>query len=125
LSAQFPWPPTATGTPQTGINHFYSCIWIQQTALYWQGRVSLALWCRTWLVFSKTWVKNQQEWIPAVVRTISLAINAATGTQQLGINHFYSPIWIQQTALHVQGRVSLVRWCRAVWFSAKLGSKNQ
>jgi hypothetical protein len=43
LSAQFPWSPTATGTQQTGINHFYSSIWIQQTALYGQGRVSLAL----------------------------------------------------------------------------------
>jgi hypothetical protein len=60
LSAQFPWPPTATGTSQTGINHFYSCIWIQQTALHGQGRDSLALWCHAGLVFSKTWVKNQQ-----------------------------------------------------------------
>jgi hypothetical protein len=50
----------ATGTSQTGINHFYSSIWIQKTALYGQGRVSLALWCRAGLVFSKTWVKNQQ-----------------------------------------------------------------
>jgi hypothetical protein len=30
-----------------------------QTALYGQGRVSLALWCCAGLVFSKTWVKNQ------------------------------------------------------------------
>jgi hypothetical protein len=60
LSAQFPWPPTATGTPQTGINHFYSYIWIHQTVLYGQGRVSLALWCHAGLVFSKIWVKNQQ-----------------------------------------------------------------
>jgi hypothetical protein len=59
LSAQFPWPPTDTGTQQTGINHFYSSSWIQQTALYGQGRVSLALWCRVGLVFSKTQVKNQ------------------------------------------------------------------
>jgi hypothetical protein len=27
-------------TKQTGINHFYSSIWIQQTALYGQGTVS-------------------------------------------------------------------------------------
>jgi hypothetical protein len=54
LSAQFLWPPTATGTRQTGINHFHSSIWIQQTALYGQGRVSLSLWCPAGLVFSKT-----------------------------------------------------------------------
>jgi hypothetical protein len=59
LSAQFLWPPTATGTQQTGINHFSSSIWIQQTALYGQGRFSLGLWCHAGLVFSKTWVKNQ------------------------------------------------------------------
>jgi hypothetical protein len=46
-------------TNQTGINHFYSSIWIQQTALNGQGRVSFALWCRAGLVFSKAWVKNQ------------------------------------------------------------------
>jgi hypothetical protein len=34
-----------------------SSVWIQQIALYGQGRVSLALWCRAGLVFSKTWVK--------------------------------------------------------------------
>jgi hypothetical protein len=43
LSAQFLGPPTATGTRQTGINHFQSSVWIQQTALYGQGRVSLGL----------------------------------------------------------------------------------
>jgi hypothetical protein len=59
LSAQFPWPPTATGSCQTGMNHFSSSIWIQQTALYVQGRVSLGPWCPVGLVFSKTWVKNQ------------------------------------------------------------------
>jgi hypothetical protein len=57
LSAQFLWPPTAPGTSQTGINHFYSSIWIQQTALYGQGRVLLGLWCHAGLVLSKTWVK--------------------------------------------------------------------
>jgi hypothetical protein len=36
LSEQFPLPPTAMGTQQTGINHFYSSIWIQQTSLYGQ-----------------------------------------------------------------------------------------
>jgi hypothetical protein len=62
LSAQFLGPPTVTGTQQTGINHFYSSIsiWIQQTALYGQGRVSLGLWCHAGLVFSKTLVKNQK-----------------------------------------------------------------
>jgi hypothetical protein len=58
LSAQFLWPPTATGTYQTGINLFYYSIWIQQTALYGQGRVSLSQWCHAGLVFSNTWVKN-------------------------------------------------------------------
>jgi hypothetical protein len=33
LSAQFLGPPTATGTRQTGINHFHSSIWIQQTVV--------------------------------------------------------------------------------------------
>jgi hypothetical protein len=40
------------------MNHFYSSICIQQTALYEQGRVSLALWCHAGLVFIKTWVKK-------------------------------------------------------------------
>jgi hypothetical protein len=55
LSASFLWPTTATGSQQTGINHFSSFIYIKQTALYGQGRVSLGLWCHAWLVFSKTW----------------------------------------------------------------------
>jgi hypothetical protein len=56
LSEQFLGPPsTATGTQQTGTNHFYPSIWIQQTALYGQGRVSLGLWFPVGLVISKTW----------------------------------------------------------------------
>jgi hypothetical protein len=35
----------------------YSFIWIQQTPLYGQGRVSFALWCHVRLIFSKTWVE--------------------------------------------------------------------
>jgi hypothetical protein len=54
LSAHFLWPPRATGTQQTGINHFFSSILIQQTALHGQGRVSLTLWCHAGLVFSQT-----------------------------------------------------------------------
>jgi hypothetical protein len=38
---------------------FWSSIWIQQTALYGQGSISLALWCHAGMAFSKTWVKNQ------------------------------------------------------------------
>jgi hypothetical protein len=45
LSAQFLGPPTATGTSQTGTNHFYSFTWFQQTALYGQGKVLLGIWC--------------------------------------------------------------------------------
>jgi hypothetical protein len=30
-------------TKETGINHFYPSIWIQQTALYGQGKISLAI----------------------------------------------------------------------------------
>jgi hypothetical protein len=62
---QFLWPPTAPGTQQTGINHFYSSIWIQQTALYGQERVSLDLWCQGGLMFGKSWCENQL-WIPSV-----------------------------------------------------------
>jgi hypothetical protein len=61
LSAKFLWPPTSPGTSQTGINHFHSSIWIQQTALYGQGRVLLGLWCHIWLVYRKTWVKINDE----------------------------------------------------------------
>jgi hypothetical protein len=41
------------------MNYSYSSIWIQQTPLYGQGRVPLALWCHARLIFSKTWVQNQ------------------------------------------------------------------
>jgi hypothetical protein len=52
--------PQGQNKQESKINHFYSSIWIQQTALYGQGRVSLGLWCPVGLVFSKTWVKNQK-----------------------------------------------------------------
>jgi hypothetical protein len=57
----------ATDSPgeTKGTNHSYSSIWIQQTPLYGQGRVSLALWCHAGLIFSKTWLENQW-WTPAV-----------------------------------------------------------
>jgi hypothetical protein len=76
--AQFLWPPTAPATQQTGTNYFYSSIWIQQTALYGQGRVSLALWGHAGLIFSKTWVENQW-WIPAVNK-ISVTTNSPSDT---------------------------------------------
>jgi hypothetical protein len=124
LSEQFPWPPTATGTQQLGINHFYSSIWTQQTALYGQGRVSLVRWCRAGFGFQQNLAQKisdgsqllsaQFPWPPT-----------ATGTSQTGINPFYSLIWIQQTALHVQGRVSLALWYRAGFgFQQNLGQKS-
>jgi hypothetical protein len=106
------------------MNHFYSSIGIKQTTLYGQGRVSLGLWCRAGLVFSKTWaikisdgsqLSEQFLWRPT-----------ATGTQQTGMDHFYSSnIWIQQTALYGQGRVSLGLWFRAGLVFSKTWVKNQ
>jgi hypothetical protein len=59
--------------------------------MYGQGRVSLALWCRAGLVFSKTWVKNQW-WIPAV-STISFAPNSH-GDITANEKHWYE-VWCE------------------------------
>jgi hypothetical protein len=123
LSAQFLGPPTATGTQQTGINHFYSSIWIQQTALHGQGSVSLGLWCHAGLVFSKTWVKHQG-WIPAVS-----TISGATNSQQpQGHNKQESTTYIHPYGSNKQHCMDKeeFHWVCGVmqgWFSAKLWSK--
>jgi hypothetical protein len=67
-SEQFLWPPPPPRTCQTGTNHSYSSIWIQQTSLYGQGRVSFALWYHAGLILSQTWVEKPW-WTPAVGTT--------------------------------------------------------
>jgi hypothetical protein len=80
------------------------------------------------LVFSKTWAKNQQqqEWIPAVVSTISLALNM----QPQGHNKQESTTFILPYGSNKQHCMDKeeFNWLFGVvqgWFSAKLGSKNQ
>jgi hypothetical protein len=89
LSAQFLGPPTATVTQQTGINHFYSSIWIQQTALCGQGRVYGVM--QGW--FSAKLGSKISD--GSQLSAQFLGPPTATVTQQTGINHFYSSIWIQ------------------------------
>jgi hypothetical protein len=58
-------------------------IWIKQTPLYGQERVSLALmWCGAGLILSKSWVENQQwKWTPAVSR-FSVATDSPRDNKQ-------------------------------------------
>jgi hypothetical protein len=91
LSAEFLWPPTTPGTYQTGINHFYSCIWTQQTTFYGQGRVSLAFWCHEGLIFSKSRSKLGHHGSKLLAAEF-LWPPTTPGTYQTGINHFYSYI---------------------------------
>jgi hypothetical protein len=90
---------------------FYSSIWIQQTALYGQGRVSLALWYSVGLVFSKTWVKILW-WIPAL-STISLATNShrdiTNRNQPLLLFHMdptNSIVWTRKSSIGIYNGIS-------------------
>jgi hypothetical protein len=102
----------------------YSSIWIQQTPLYGEERVSLDLWCHAGLILSKTWVENHQ-WTPAV-STISVATDSPRDNK------------LEPTALILpygsnkhhcmdkkRERVSLGLWCHAGLILSKTWVENQ
>jgi hypothetical protein len=120
--AKFLWPPTATGTSQAGINHFYSSIWIQQTALYGQGRVLLGLWCHIGLVFQQNLGQK------LVTDPISCQRNFCGHQQHQGHDKQESTTFILpygSNKQHCMDKEESYWVCGVVqgWFSAKLGSK--
>jgi hypothetical protein len=125
LSAQFLGPPTATGTQQTGTNHFYPSTWIQiqQTALYGGERVSLGLWFCAGLVFSKTWGQKS-------VMDPSCHHNFWGHQQPQGHNKqepttFLLPYGSNKQHCMEEEEFHWVFGVMRGWFSAKLGVKNQ
>jgi hypothetical protein len=106
---------------QTGTNHSYSSIWIQQTALYGQGRVSWDLWCHVGLIFSKTWVGNQW-WTPSVSKTSVVTDSPRDITNRnqplllLHMDPTNTTVWTRKSFIG-----SVVCGLMQCWFSAKLG----
>jgi hypothetical protein len=122
LSSQFLGPPTATGTQQTGINHFYSSIWIQQTALNGGGRDSLGLCCPAGLVFSKTW--GQKSVMDPSCQHNFWGHQQPQGHNKQEPNTFILPYGSNKQHCMEEKEFHWVFGFVQVWFSAKLGGSK-